>query len=137
MRHHRASRAILALLAASALAACTGSSSSPAAVGSSGPGLDLASTGLCHALTQLPDDVPGSVRAFQNEAHDTLHTLAAMDRLDRGMAARVLEAMQRVESDITGGPQPQPLEDDLRELLSATDTALKALGRTPPPCSVE
>lgn len=117
------------------LSACgTVTGSPPASAGGSATVVD-ASIGVCHALQQLPGDVNGSARSFQNEAHGPLHVLAATPDLDRGLSARMLEAMAKVESDISLGPANAPFQGDLQELLSATDTALRALGRVPPACN--
>ena len=124
----------LIAIALLALAGCGAASTGSSASASNAEDLLRASSGVCHAITQLPGDVPGSVRAFQDEAHDVLHALAAIPSLNRGMAAQVLVTMSQVESDIASGPTAQSLRDHLDELLLATDSALKALGQTPPDC---
>ncbi len=109
-------------------------------MGACGIGLDQATTGsptpigqydvsagLCHAIAGLPD--PATVkRTFTNEAHDGLHRLAADGRLTAPMTARVLEAMQRVETDLGASPPPPAISGDLIELKAAADAALQALG---------
>lgn len=98
------------------------------------PGLTESRSGICQAIAALPDP-SAAERAFTNLAHDPLHTLAADARLDRSMAARILEAMEKVEADFTQSPDVAVLTDDLTALLAATDRALEALNVQVPPCA--
>jgi hypothetical protein len=116
------------------LAACT-----PVTSASGGPsqpalGVAAASAGLCHSIAALPD-VSAAERAFTNGAHDALHALAAEPRLDRSIAARVLEAMERVHTDFSESPAVSVLTDDLVDLHASADAALEALGVEVPPCA--
>lgn len=119
--------ALVALLLV--LAGCGG-----AASGSSSAGHGAASAGVCHAMAALPD-VTDSQRAFNNEAHEALHALAADPRLDRTIAARVLESMQRVEADFAQAAGPDALGIDLSTLLEAADDGLAEVGQAVPACS--
>jgi hypothetical protein len=96
-------------------------------------GLSAASAGLCDALAALPD-AQAAERSFTNGAHDALHALAADDRLDRSMAAGVLEAMQRLESDLDQAADTDRLSDDLHALKDSTDTALQSVGEEVAAC---
>ncbi len=89
------------------------------------PELLRAATGVCDALAALPDP-PAAERTFTNVAHDALHELAADPRLDRSLAAPVLEAMDRVEADFDGTAAALP--DDLGRLHDAARTALHTIG---------
>ena len=94
----------------------------------------LASSGVCDAIGALPADRTGAIRAFQNEAHAALHSLAAAGGLDRAMAASVLETMGRVEYDISSGAPVDALAPDFGALLDAANAALNDLHIDPPAC---
>jgi hypothetical protein len=96
-------------------------------------GLVAASSGLCHALGALPD-TPAAGRAFINEAHESLHRLAADPRLARPTAARVLETMQRLEGDLASQQEATQLATDLAALRATADAALEMLGVEVPSC---
>jgi hypothetical protein len=119
---------LLLLSACSAVASASASASQPAVR------LPASSSGVCQAITALPD-LSAAARAFTNLAHDALHGLAADARLDRSMAARILEAMAKVHADFARSPDVALLKDDLTTLLAATDRALEALGVQVPPCA--
>jgi hypothetical protein len=119
---------LLLLSACSAVASASASASQPAL------GLPASSSGVCQAITALPD-LSAAERAFTNLAHDALHGLAADPRLDRSTSARLLEAMQKVEADFSQSPDVAVLTDDLVELHGSTDTALHALGVEVPACA--
>jgi hypothetical protein len=115
------------------LGACSPAASPTVAVNEAARGV-AASSGLCAAIVALPD-ASASERAFTNLAHDALHGLAADPRLTRPMSARVLEAMERIETDFSGSASLTATTDDLRGLRDATDAALVALGVEVPACS--
>jgi hypothetical protein len=89
---------------------------------------------VCRAIDALPD-VAAAERVFTNVAHEALHGLAADPRLSRSMSARVLEAMQKVETDFSGSTGASALGDDLAVLQVSTDVALGALGEEVPVCA--
>jgi hypothetical protein len=89
---------------------------------------------VCQAIEALPD-ASASERAFTNLAHEALHGLAADPRLPRPISARVLEAIQRIETDFSGSASVETTTEDLRQLRVATDAALGALGVEVPACS--
>lgn len=72
--------------------------------------------------------------------HGPLHTLAdAVIDIDRGVAARLLEAKEAVESDLAApAPDAATVVADLEELIAATADALVATGTpAPPTCDSE
>lgn len=84
--------------------------------------------GVCQALEEArAGRVEAARRAFVNRAHQPLHDLAAAaGERDREVAARLLEAKQRVEGDFENGDDA--LVANLRELGAAADVALAAIG---------
>lgn len=122
----------LILVAGVSLAACGTQPGATADVPVPG-GLGDASAGLCNALAALPD-VTEAERTFTNQAHEPLHALAADDRLDRTMAAAVLEAMEGLESDFADDADVGTLSVRLQALKDATDAGLQAIGEELPAC---
>jgi hypothetical protein len=92
-----------------------------------------AATGICDALAALPDTTAAE-RAFTNVAHDALHALAAEPALDRSLAAAVLEAMERVETDFATPADAARLSDDLTRLHDAAASGLRGLGKNVTSC---
>jgi hypothetical protein len=107
----------------------------PATLGPGGSALTASSSGVCEAILALPDAAAAD-RAFINVAHQALHRLAADNRLDRPMSARVLETMQRVEADFSGATDSASLGVDLAALREAADAALSAIGEEVPACAL-
>jgi hypothetical protein len=87
-----------------------------------------AAAALCDARAALPDDRATAARAFQDGAHDALHTLAADTALDRGHAADLLRAKESVESGIAGGASGADLAAPMDALLASTAVALADVG---------
>jgi hypothetical protein len=83
---------------------------------------------LCDARSALPDDRAAAVRAFQDGAHDALHTLAADPALDRGQAGDLLRAKESVESGIADGTPGAGLVDPMEAIIASTRTALADVG---------
>jgi len=115
------------------LASCATARSAPAVSPSAAEGLAAASSGLCRARQALPDLVVAGA-AFTNFAHDALHVLAADGRLERPLAAKVLETMATVEADLRGGIDEPTFARDLDALQVSTDEALRAINEMVPPC---
>ena len=126
----RSTAALIALV----LSACSPGANAPAVPSQAAIGLAASSAGVCQAIEALPD-VTAAERAFTNVAHEALHGLAADPRLSRSVSAHVLEAMQKVEADISGSTGASVLSDDLAELQVSTDAALGALGEEVPVCA--
>jgi hypothetical protein len=116
------------------LSACSPSASASLAPVPAGLGLAAASSGVCEAIGALPD-LAAARQAFTNVAHDALHGLAADPRLGRAMSARLLETMEKVETDLSRSADVAVLSGDLAELHASADAALSALGATVPACA--
>jgi hypothetical protein len=88
-----------------------------------------AHAGLCEAATHLDQ-----ARAlFFDRSHTSLHTVArALEDVDRAQAASLLEAKQKVESELT--TPPPTLRDDLLRLADVYRSGLGRLAITAPPC---
>lgn len=71
--------------------------------------------------------------------HGPLHTLAdTVTEIDRGVAARLLEAKEAVESNLAApAPDGAALVGDLEALIAATADALVATGSPRPPTCEE
>jgi hypothetical protein len=115
------------------LIGCSPAAGASATSGQPGSGLTASSSGVCEAIVALPD-TSAAERAFIN-VHEALHGLAADDRLDRPMSARVLETMQRVEADFSQASDAPVLGRDLAALRAAADAALHAIGEAVPACA--
>jgi hypothetical protein len=115
------------------LSACSPAIGASATASQPALGLPASSSGLCQAIVALPD-LPAAEHAFTNVAHDALHRLAADPRLGRSMAARVLEAMQKVETDFSRSSDVAVVTGDLAELQTSADLALRAIGEEVPAC---
>jgi hypothetical protein len=88
-----------------------------------------AHAGLCEAATQL--DMARAL--FFDRSHEALHTVArALEPVDRAQAATLLEAKQKVESELT--TPPATLRDDLLRLADVYRTGLGRLAISAPPC---
>ena len=133
----RVTRASLVImLLALVLASCGAGSEGPSAATSGASGLSsarLAAAGLCAATAALPDPA-ATKRAFINDAHDALHTLASDPGLTRAASARVLEAIDQLERDFDASAEAPELSTDLAALAAATSGALVELGLDVPPC---
>jgi hypothetical protein len=116
------------------LAACAPAAGASATLSPTGSALTASSSGVCQAILALPD-AAAAERAFINVAHQALHGLAADNRLDRPMSARVLETMQRVEADFSAATDSPSLGLDLAALQAAADAALRAIGEEVPACA--
>lgn len=121
--------AALAVLAA----ACSGGDSAPTVTVAGRPvavaPLVDAHAALCEGAAR-PD---AARRLFFDRAHDPLHTVAAaLEDVDRARAAELLEAKERVESEL--GEAPAGLAADLRRLAGVYRDGLGRLAITAPPC---
>ena len=85
------------------------------------------------ALCQAAAEPDAARRHFFDRAHDQLHTVAkALEDVDREQAAQLLQAKEKVESEL---PNPRPsLPDDLRRLAGVYRDGLGRLAITAPPC---
>jgi hypothetical protein len=132
----RRSLALTVLLAVVA-AGCSGSGD-PTTTGPTGPvaraDADRAVNGLC-ALAGMTDQTAANA-TFQDEAHRTLHAVAAeAERIDRAVSAALLQTKQRVEADLAEPDLPPSFSDDVQALLVALRAALETIGLPAPECS--
>ena len=92
-------------------------------------GLVDAHAAICQGA-EAPD---AARRLFFDRAHEQLHTVArALEDVDRAQAAQLLQAKERVESELPN--QPPTLPDDLRRLAGVYREALGRLAIAAPPC---
>ncbi len=72
-------------------------------------------------------------RLFFDRAHEPLHTVArALEDVDRAQAAQLLQAKERVESELPN--RPPTLSENLRRLAGVYRDGLGRLAITAPPC---
>lgn len=100
--------------------------------------------GLCLARKQADTDVQSVRATFYDRAHEPLHTIARdLERVDRTLAARLLEATQAVEADVNAQIPPPGAEAmvpaatlaaDLDHLIDVTARGLARLSVAPVPC---
>lgn len=100
---------------------------------------------LCRAAVQAraagsgSDAVPSAGAAagatFFDGAHEVMHELArAVEQSDRASAARLLEAKEAVEADLSHHAAPPALAADLSHLFDAAVVGLGRLAIPAPPC---
>jgi len=93
----------------------------------------VAVRGLCDL--ESATDRAEAEATFLDRSHETLHVIAAATEVrDRGAAADVLEAKQRVEADLAGADLPPDFAADVVALIDATRAALDAIGLDAPAC---
>ena len=91
---------------------------------------------LCTARDEAPDSPEAAQARFFSRSHTTLHVVArALEDVDRPLAARLLEAKQKVEADFTNRASGGRVADDLRPLVTVTRDALDRLAVPLPPCA--
>jgi hypothetical protein len=84
---------------------------------------------LCEAVA-TPD---AALRLFFDRSHEQLHTVAkALEDVDRAQAAQLLQAKERVESELANPPASLP--DDLRRLAAVYRDGLGRLAIAAVPC---
>ena len=122
-----------AVLALAVLAACGGNASDKT-VTVAGQPVAVASLVDAHAALCQGAAAPDAARRlFFDRAHEQLHTVArALEDVDRAQAAQLLQAKERVESELSNPPPSLP--DDLRRLAGVYRDGLGRLAITVPPC---
>ena len=91
---------------------------------------------LCTARVEAPERPQAAEARFFDRSHEALHVVArALEGVDRPMAARLLEAKQKVEADFSGLASGDRVADDLGRLVDATRAALDRLAVPAPPCA--
>lgn len=105
--------------------------------GALGPVTAEAAAGAVRGLCDL-ESVTDRIEAeatFLDRSHATLHVIAAAAEVrDRGAAADLLEAKQRVEADLADADLPPDFAGDVGALIEATRAALEAIGLDAPAC---
>jgi hypothetical protein len=128
-------RAAIVALAALVATACAGNGDSgDRTITVAGQAVAVAPLIDAHAaLCQAAAEPDAARRHFFDRAHDQLHTVAkALEDVDRAQAAQLLQAKERVESEIAD--RPPSLSDDLRRLAVVYRDGLGRLAITAPPC---
>lgn len=91
--------------------------------------------GLCDARHEVAADAGRARTIFYDRVHGGLHTLAReLQGRDRAAAARLLEAKEAVEADLTAQPARPTVASDLGRLDGLTRRGLAVLGARPRPC---
>ena len=92
--------------------------------------------GVCRALGAVKaGDTDQARTIFGDQAHGPLHDLSArVDDEDRAIAARLLEAKQRVESAVSSKADEDELGPALEKLAAATADAVTEVDGEPGPC---
>ncbi len=128
-------RLAVALVAVAVMAtACAGGSDDDGTITVAGQPVAVAPlvdahAGLCQAAAQ-PD---AARRLFFDRSHEALHTVArALEDVDRAQAAQLLQAKEKVESELPNPPASLPT--DLRALAAVYRDGLGRLAITAPPC---
>lgn len=128
-------RAAIVALAALLATACAGDGDSDdRTITVAGQPVSVAPLIDAHAaLCQAAAEPDAARRHFFDRAHDQLHTVArALEDVDRAQAAQLLQAKERVESELQNPPATLP--DDLRRLAGVYRDGLGRLAITAPPC---
>ena len=128
-----------ACLFAVALSACSSASARSVSVGSqvvpAGP-LETSVAALCDVGTHMPTNLRVAKSTFYNQSHQNLHVIAkALETADRAEAARLLEAMQRVEADFLAQPPPPAVAGHVQDLTREAGIALRRLSLPAPGCT--
>ena len=130
--------AALVLAIGALIAGCSNNDATTPTVTTTPTATDSAFLQLCGVLNAA---TAGELDVAQTTFdHGPLHALAdEAIAIDRGVAARLLEAKEAVESDFsTGAPEPADLVADLEALAAATAAALVSTGApVPPTCDLE
>ena len=123
-----------AVIALALLAAACGGGSEDRTITVAGQPVAVAPLVDAHAaLCQAVAEPEAASRHFFDRAHDQLHTVArALEDVDRAQAALLLQAKERVESELSNPPASLP--DDLRRLAGVYRDGLGRLAIAAPPC---
>jgi hypothetical protein len=90
--------------------------------------------GLCRSQAVVDEDLSRARDVFYSEAHSELHHLAEETaQSDRMLAAQLLEAKNRAESELAGA-SPEAAAASIEELLRVSREALISLGVPPQAC---
>lgn len=128
--------AAAALLGACSSASTTKTSTTTVTVAD----ITAAHTGLCAAIAAATNgDEEAAGVTFTDRVHGGLHDLASrVEERDRSVAARLLEAKERVEADLDQSVTAAALTADLINLAPNVRAAIALLGDAmPEPCPEE
>ena len=127
-------RRVAVLAFAVLVSACGDSGSEDRTITVAGQPVAVASLVDAHAALCEGAAAPDAARRlFFDRAHEPLHTVArALEDVDRAQAAQLLQAKERVESELPN--QPPTLSGDLRRLAGVYRDGLGRLAITAPPC---
>lgn len=141
-------RGLLAVPALGLLLACGGGGAGPAPPAATGPTIVVAGepvpvaqlteavAQLCAARDEAGDRPRAAEARFFDRSHTTLHIQArALEDRDRPLAARLLEAKQRVEADFSGLASGDRVAGDLGRLVEVAADGLDRLEVPRPPCA--
>jgi hypothetical protein len=91
---------------------------------------------LCTARREASDRPRAAEARFFDRSHESLHVTArALEDVDRPLAARLLEAKQKVEADFSGLASGDRVADDLGRLLEVSRAGLDRLAVPVPACA--
>jgi hypothetical protein len=139
-RGQRQPVALVTAVVAVALAGCAsrpvGPAGAAAAVSPADQRLVAAVAALCDARGEARAAVPAARGIFYDRSHEAMHELARrVQAVDRGAAASLLEAKNRVESGFLYPRTWGRVGDDLAALDRAARAALGVIGiAAPAPC---
>ena len=129
-------RAVVAFSLVMAVAACgggDGDGSTATVAGVPAARMEDAVLGLCQTRDTAATDVQSARTSFYDRSHEPLHALAAaLEPIDRPLAARLLEAKEAVEAGLASGSPA--LTADVDRLLEATRASLVRLSAPSPGC---
>lgn len=91
--------------------------------------------GLCTMKTMPTSNPDAANGIFYDTVHEELHVIAAATQVkDRAAAGGLLQAKEKMESDLLGHPLPSSYPADAKTLEQATRAALASIGLSVPAC---
>ena len=141
----RRTRAALLTIVIVALAACGAKEGASGTSTPSGPSgaqgvvtladASAAVQALCTMRTTPISDPDAANGIFYDTVHEELHVIAsATQEKDRAAAGDLLQAKQKMESDLLEHPLPVSYPADAKALAQATRAALASIGLSVPAC---
>ncbi|HEX9121807.1 MAG TPA: hypothetical protein VF984_00375, partial [Actinomycetota bacterium] len=91
--------------------------------------------GICEMAAKDAADRTAANSVFYDRVHEELHVIAAaVQPRNTDVAATLLQAKERIESDLAATQLPASFADDMDALLGATGNALRTLDLDVPAC---
>jgi hypothetical protein len=91
--------------------------------------------GLCTMRTMPISNPDAANGIFYDTVHEELHIIAAATQVkDRAAAGDLLQAKEKMESDLLEHPLPSSYPADAKALAQATRAALASIGLSVPAC---